>query len=602
MAPLDNAFEDTALVGGVACSASGKRWHYAACAHGAATDLAQRYGLPEIVARVLTARGVAAEAVPDFLNPTLRALLPDPHGLIDMDRLAGRLTAAIMGGESIAVFGDYDVDGATATALLIRFFRAIGIEPLVHIPDRMTEGYGPTVGAFTGLAEQGASLIITVDCGIAADEPIAAARDAGVDVLVLDHHEPPGAGLPPAAAIVNPKRLDQGGDYRALAAVAVTFLAIVAVNRRLRDAGFYGAGRPEPDLRLWLDLVALGTVCDVMPLTGVNRAFVRQGLKMLAARTNTGLRAMADAAGIGEAPSAYHLGFVLGPRINAAGRVGDARHSSEILSCDDPLHAAELAALLEGYNRERKAIEDGVLDDAIAQIEARQDAGDAPCVIAAGEGWHPGVIGIVAARLKERFDRPSCVIGIDEAGVARGSGRSIEGIDLGAAIIAARLSGHLNAGGGHAMAAGFTLAADGVDAFRAFMLERIAAAQPGGPQQPRLAIDGVIGAGAADLPLAQTLEQMAPFGPGHPEPRLAILQARLHDIQPVGKNHLRFRIADLSGGWCAGIAFRCLDTPLGKALLAGKTAPLHLAGRLSINRWQGRERPQFQVDDAALLT
>ncbi len=602
MAPRDDTLNTETrptFVGGVANSAKGRRWVYTDGDHRAATALAQQHDLPEIVARVLAARGVAASQVPDFLDPTLRSLLPDPSGLLDMDRLAARLALAIQEGQRIAVFGDYDVDGATATAIMVRFLRALGADPLIHIPDRMSEGYGPSVEAFERLIAQGAQVIITVDCGVAAHDPIAVAQAAGTDVLVLDHHEA-GSELPIAHALVNPKRLDQPKGFEMLAACAVTFLATVATNRTLRVSGFFGDQVQEPDLRQWLDLVALGTVCDVMPLSQpLNRAFVRQGLKVMAGRSNAGLAALADAANVGQAPTAYHLGFVLGPRINAAGRVGESGYGARLLTCETLQEAEEAAAVLDIYNRDRRDIEAAALDQALAMIEADTALADGPAVIVAGQGWHPGVVGIVASRLKDQFEKPCCVLGIDDQGIARGSGRSVSGVDLGAAVIAAREADLLLSGGGHAMAAGFSLQADGVDDFRSFINRHIAAAGP--PVEPDLSlpIDGVISAGGADLSLAQALERLEPFGAGHEEPRLAILNARIHEAAPVGKNHLRVRITDLAGGWCGGIAFRCLETPLGQLLLDGKDRNLHLAGRLQVNRWQGRERVQFQIDDAA---
>jgi len=505
---------------GVERSLTGRRWQEAGGDERLALTLSQRLTLPEVVGRVLAARGIGLDQAESFLAPTLRDLLPDPSHLRDMDKAAGRVAQAVMEGEPVGIFGDYDVDGATSSALLAIFLKAAGGTPLVHIPDRMAEGYGPNLPALIKLAGQGARVVVTVDCGTTAFDPLEGAAEAGIQVVVVDHHEAE-PELPRAYAVVNPKRLDDDSPHGHLAAVGVTFLLVVAVNRALKQAGWYGPTRPAPDLMQWLDVVALGTVCDVVPLVGVNRALVTQGLKVMAKRANVGLSALSDVAGIKERPDAYHLGYLLGPRVNAGGRVGRSELGSRLLSTKDPLEAADIARQLDGYNKERQEIEAAVLLEAIEQVEGRADDG-LPLVLAAGENWHPGVIGIVAGRLKERYGRPACVVALD-GDEGKGSGRSVTGLDLGCAVIAARQQGLLKAGGGHAMAAGFTVARDRLDEFKAFLAERLSA-QLSGELVPVLELDGAIDAAGASLALVETLKQLGPFGAGNPEPRFASFQ------------------------------------------------------------------------------
>lgn len=556
--------------------------------------LSQRLGLPEILGQVLAARGVGLDDADGFLNPTLRASLTDPYELKDMAKAADRLAAAILRGEKIAVFGDYDVDGATSTALLHRFLTAIGGKPRVYIPDRMAEGYGPNAPALLALKREGAAVCITVDCGITAFAPLEAATEAGLDMIVVDHHvaEP---SLPRAVAVVNPNRLDEDSPHRQLAAVGVAFLLVVALNRKLREEGWYRT-RPEPDLLQWLDLVALGTVCDVVPLTGLNRALVAQGLKVLGWRNNIGLRALCDVAKIDEPAGTYHLGFLLGPRVNAGGRVGRADLGTRLLSTEDAAEATALAAELDRFNTERKLIEQQVQDEALAQVERHADG---PLLVASGEGWHPGVIGIVAGRLKERFHRPALVIAFDDKGIGKGSGRSISGFALGPAVIAAHQAGLLVNGGGHAMAAGFTLERDKLSAFRDFLTERAAAWLEGGEATPVLSIDGALRPGGATIELLETLGRVGPFGVGNPEPRFAFPAARILGADVVGENHVRCQLGDADGRRLKAIAFRALDSGLGEALLKAGSMPLHVAGHLRIDRWQGNEKVQLLIDDAA---
>jgi single-stranded-DNA-specific exonuclease len=581
---------------GVERAVTGRRWRSRQADDRLALMLAQRLGVPEIVARLLASRGVTAETADGFLNPRLRDLLPDPARFRDMERAVARLMAAIRGGERIAVFGDYDVDGATSAALLHRFFAAAGLPLRLYIPDRVTEGYGPNRAALLRLQAEGIGVVITVDCGITAFEPLAAAAAAGLAVIVLDHHvaEPL---LPEAAAVINPNRLDEAPGHGQLAAVGVAFLLVVALNRALRQAGFYGPLRPEPDLMQWLDLVALGTICDVVPLTGLNRALVAQGLKVMARRGNPGLVALADVAGVSERLGTYHAGFVLGPRVNAGGRVGASELGARLLSTDDPAEAAAIAARLDLLNGERRALEKTVLDAAIAQIEAGPPPAGA-LVMAAAAGWHQGVIGIVAARLKERYGRPACVVAIDASGVGKGSGRSVPGLDLGSAVIAARQAGLLLNGGGHPMAAGFAVAADRLAELTAFLATRLDGAG-GGPPRPVLDLDGALAAGAATAELIGRLQQLAPFGSGNAEPRFAIADARLVEASVVGDAHVRCILAGADDRRLKAIAFRCLDGPLGPALLRSAGAAWHLAGHLRLESWQGVERVQLLIDDAA---
>ena len=483
---------------GVGRSLTGKLWRARACDDRIALALSERFDLPEIVGRVLAGRGVGLDQAESFLDPTLRRLLPDPSHLKDMDAAVKRLTRAITSGETVAVFGDYDVDGATSSALLKRFFASAGGKLVVYIPDRMKEGYGPNAPALLKLKKDGAAVAVTVDCGITAHEPLGAAKEAGLDVVVVDHHvgEP---ALPPAVAVVNPNRLDETSPHRQLAAVGVAFLLVVALNRALRAAGWYGDKRPEPDLMQWLDLVALGTVADVVPLTGVNRALVRQGLAVAARRANIGMAALSDVAGLKQAPAAYHLGFLLGPRVNAGGRVGEADLGTRLLSTEDADEARKIAAHLNDLNRERQEIERRVLEQAIEQVEKSGASGAIVHVIA--EGWHPGVIGIVASRLKDRYARPALVTAIGGDGIGKGSGRSVNGADLGSAVIAARQSGLLMNGGGHPMAAGWTVAKGGAEKFAAFVAERLGG-KDGAPPQAVYEIDAALQPAAPPRPCA----------------------------------------------------------------------------------------------------
>jgi single-stranded-DNA-specific exonuclease len=514
-----------------------------------------------------------------------------------MDAAVERLVRAVHDGETIGVFGDYDVDGATSAALLTRFFAATGTRTRVYVPDRMREGYGPNTQALLGLRHEGVRVVVTVDCGTTAHLPLADAEEAGVEVIVVDHHvaEPL---LPRAVAVVNPNRLDESSPHGALAAVGVAFLLVVAVNRELRRAGWYDAARTaEPDLLQWLDLVALGTVCDVVPLAGVNRALVAQGTKVARRRDNPGLAALAAVAGICEPIDTYHLGFVLGPRVNAGGRVGDAELGARLLATDDPAVAGELAARLDAYNRERRDIEARTLEAAIAMVEG--SAQSPVLVFAASENWHPGVIGIVAARLKERYERPACVVALAD-GVGRGSGRSVPGLPLGPAVIAARQAGLLINGGGHAMAAGFTVAAEKLGALESFLVERLGDGIGNEPLVPQLRVDGTLSIAAAQGELIDHIARLAPFGAANPEPRFVFPGVRILHAEAVGTSHLRCTLADpLDNVRLRGIAFRAAGTPLGQFLAETRGIAIHLAGHLRRDSWRGGDAVQLAIDDAA---
>ena len=585
----------------VARSVTGKRWHPRTTDDRQALAIAEANGLPEIVARVLAGRGIGIDRVNNFLNPTLRATLPNPSSLRDMDRACERIVRAINDGERIGVFADYDVDGATSAALLARFFAAIGHELAVYVPDRMSEGYGPNIGGMRALQADGASVVITVDCGTTAHEPLAEAAALGLDVVVLDHHVAE-AALPEAVAVVNPNRLDEDNDCGQLAAVGVAFLFAVAVNRALRDACWYGEGHAEPNLMAWLDLVALGTICDVVPLTGVNRALVSQGLKVMARRNNPGIAALADVAGLDERPGAYHAGFVLGPRVNAGGRVGESGLGARLLSIDDPTEIGDIAARLDRYNKERREIEAEVLDRATELAEAQDAGADAtkePVILVAERGWHPGVIGIVASRLRERFNRPACVLAI-EGEAAKGSGRSIPGAALGSAVIAARQAGILTAGGGHAMAAGFTVATDRIGELKSFLDDHMARQLDYRIPPPGLAIDAALTPKGATANIVDALEAVGPHGSGNPRPRFALPRVKIARADVVGSDHVRCFLVGAEGGpRLKGVAFRSVGTPLGEALLTAGGAPLHVAGHLKADRWRGSDAVELVIEDAA---
>jgi single-stranded-DNA-specific exonuclease len=562
--------------------------------------IAQRLDVPEIVGRVMAGRDVTLEEAEQYLSPTLRQLLPDPSVFLDMDVAAKRIAAAIQSEENVAVFGDYDVDGATSSGLLKRFFNALQRPLEIYIPDRIKEGYGPNKEAMDRLKEQGIQLVITVDCGIVSFEVLAHAKAIGLEVIVVDHHQAE-TRLPEAVAVINPKRHDESQEFTYLAAVGVTFLLVVAVNRSLRQSGWYKSDRPEPDPRHWLDLVALGTVCDVVPLKGLNRAFVAQGLKVMARRGNPGLVALADVAGLDEAPGTYHAGFLLGPRVNAGGRVGKPEYGPQLLSSDDPDQCRTLARYLDEYNQDRKSIEAQVQSQALELVEKDGLSNDSVIVVA-GEGWHPGVIGIVASRIKDTYQRPTVVIALDKD-EGKGSGRSLPGVDMGAAVGAARHSELIVAGGGHAMAAGLTVSRQKIDAFRDFLIHRLSDDVAVASAAATLGLDGALSVDGATTDLIELLEQAGPYGAGNPEPRFALTNVRLVQASIVGENHVRCIMTGREGrGRLTGICFRSLETPLGDTLLSHKGASFHIAGHLRKNAWRGTTTAQLLIEDAVRLS
>ena len=578
----------------ITASVTGRRWLWRETDERAGLMLAQRLDVPEILGRLLAARGIGADTAQDFLAPTLRALLPDPSSLRDMELAAARMADAVQRAESIAVFADYDVDGACSGALVTGWLTRLGAHVRHYVPDRLKEGYGPNAPAIAALCDAGATLIICVDCGIAAHDALAAAQGRA-DVVVLDHHKAEGPP-PPVVAAVNPNRLDCDSGQRGLCAAGVAFLALVALHRVLRARGAFAAG--EPDLMGALDLVALATVCDVMPLSGVNRALVTQGLRVLARRGRPGLAALMDVAGTRGEPTAHTLGFGVGTRINAGGRIAEPDLGLRLLLTDDPVEARVMAEKLDAVNRRRQEVEAGVLHHALEQAEAQLSAGRG-VVLVAGDGWHPGVVGIVASRIKEKFNRPACVAGV-EGGVAKGSGRSITGLDLGAAVIYARAKGLLLTGGGHAMAAGFSLDAARLSEFHALLDERLAGAATL-PAASDLVLDGALAVRGADVAMAEQIGRLAPFGPANEEPVFAFPRARVVKADRVGAEGsvIRAFIEGADGGRLKAVCFRAKEGPLPELLLRSGGMPLHLAGHLRAERWNDTVSAALQVIDAA---
>lgn len=557
--------------------------------------IAQRFALPLPVARIIASRGIPVDDVANFINPKLQNLMPDPFCMKDMEKAAKRIAEAIVKKQKVAIIGDYDVDGATSSSVLRLYLESVGIEPEIHIPER-DEGYGPSRQAFDEFAAFGAELVITVDCGTTAFDVFDYAGSLNIPVIVLDHHEAE-VRLPEVYAVVNPKRLDESDDYpylKYMAAVGVVFCTIVAVNRELRKQGFF-AGREEPNLLQWLDLVALGTVCDVVPLLGLNRAFVRQGLRIMSLRSNTGLRALIDKSGISEAPSAFHLGYVLGPRINACGRVGEASLGNKLLCSRDDFQAGQLADKLNEFNAQRKEIEAYVLLSAIEMLEGTPQ--EYPIAFAAGKDWHQGVVGIVAGKLKERYNVPAFVMSIEPDEV-KGSARSVPGVDLGALIIAAKEKGLLTKGGGHMMAAGFSLSEDKIEAFRRFAGEYVRQKLGEEDVAPVIEIDSALDLLGANTDFAAALELLEPFGAGNAEPKIVLEHVRIVKPGIVGAGHVRCFLTSGNGGSLKAMAFKIADTELGKTLLNSQGAVFDIAGVLRRDNWQGRNSVQFIIDDA----
>ncbi|MBX2806499.1 MAG: single-stranded-DNA-specific exonuclease RecJ [Hyphomicrobiales bacterium] len=565
-----------------------------------ATAICQQQDLPDLLGRILAARGATLENVATLMAPTLKAMLPDPSTLQDMDNGAARFAKAIVTGERIAIFGDYDVDGACSSALMARYLRAHGLDPVIYIPDRIFEGYGPNVSAIEKLINDGAQLIVTVDCGGTSHGPLEAAKNLKTDVVVIDHHQME-EHLPPAAAVINPNRQDDLSGQGHLCAAGVVFLFLIAVTRHLRGEGWYGKERAEPDLLRLVDLVALATICDVVPLTGVNRAFVSQGLKIMHRRGNAGLRALADAAGLKSAPTPYHLGYVMGPRINAGGRIGDAALGARLLANDSDSQAVSIAAQLTQLNRERQEMEQRCCEEAFAVAETRVDANpDLPVIIVGSEEWHKGLVGLVASRLMDRFRRPALAIAWNaDSGEGTGSGRSISGVDIGLAVREALAAGHLVKGGGHAMAAGVTLNKDKLEAFEVFLAERLSSNVTTARESSSLYIDGALTPEAATIDLADLIEQAGPFGAGNPSPRFVFPAHRVTSVRKMGEAHLRCTLRSGGGSSIGAIAFRCLGTPLGDALQKDDGQPVHIAGRLQRDSWGGREKIEVLIEDLA---
>ena len=575
-------------------SLGGNIWKLSPCDERMAEAIAQRYRLPPLVARVLNVRGVSIDDVPGFMDPRLQNLLPDPFCLKDMEKAALRIAEAVVKKQKVAVIGDYDVDGATSSSVLRLFLESVGIEPVIHIPDR-EEGYGPSCRAIDEFSALGIDLVITVDCGTTAFDTFEYAATKDMDVIVLDHHEAE-VRLPKAYAVVNPKRLDDDSvDYlKYMAAVGVVFVTVVAVNRELRRQNFYNEQKPEPQLMQWLDLVALGTVCDVVPLKGLNRAFVRQGLKVMSRRGNPGLKSLIDKANITEAPNAFHLGYVLGPRINACGRVGDAALGNRLLCTKDEFQAQLLAEKLGEFNEQRKDIENYVLLKAIEMLEGTPQT--YPVAFVAGDDWHQGVIGIVAGKLKERYNLPAFVMSI-EADEVKGSARSIPQVDLGALIIAAKEQGLITKGGGHTMAAGFSLNQDKIDAFHDFVGRYVSEKIGGEAIVPVLDVDGVLDVGGATVEMAESLERLEPFGSGNAEPKLMLRSVRINKPSVIGSGHVRCFLSSNMGGSLKAIAFRVADNDIGNAMLNSRGDVYDVVGVLRRDNWQGRNSVQFIIED-----
>lgn len=583
----------------VSRSLSGRAWRQRPAEPSVTRAHMQALGLQEPLARALASRGVRADQGADFLTPTLKALFPDPSSFMDMDAASTAILDAMMAGSSIHIFADYDVDGASSAALLVRWFRAMGSELPIYVPDRLTEGYGPSAKAFDTLKASGAELVITVDCGAAANEAVAHAGDIGLNVVVIDHHmmreEPP-----KCLAVVNPNRPGCNSGQGNLAAAGVVFVLLAALNREARARGLFKA-RDQPDIRQWLDLAAMGAICDVTGLTGFNRALTGLGLRVMSDWKNPGLKALLAAAKAEESTAkSNHAGFILGPRINAGGRIGKSDLGARLLSTDDPEEARAIAEELDALNIGRREIERLVTEEATRRVEQTRahDDGSALVVIA-GDDWHPGVVGIVAGRLRERWRKPVIVIGVDAVnGIGKGSGRSQPGMNLGRAIQSAWNDGLLIAGGGHAMAAGLTVRADGIDRLRDYLNDKLAGEQIEAEIIDRVEIDALIEPGAATRALFESFEQLAPFGPANPEPLFALAGVQAREPVAMSGGHVRCRLVGADGASVKAIAWRCADLPLGKALLAGQGG-LSVAGRLKADDWNGRKGVQFEIEDVA---
>ncbi len=586
---------------GVRTSALGQEWRERLDhrSRNEALAMTQAHAIPDLVARVMAGRGVDADSAEAFLSPSIRDLMPDPSTMTDMDAAAARLAGAIVANEQVAIFGDYDVDGAASSALLHRFLGSHGIASQIRIPDRIFEGYGPNPAAMRELAASGASLIVTVDCGSTSFEAIEAARKAGADVVVLDHHQT-GETLPPCSAVVNPNRHDDLSGLGHLCAAGVVFMTLVATIRLLRQQGHYSADRPPPDLIQMTDLVALATVCDVVPLVGLNRAFVLRGLQAMRSRQNAGLAALADVAKLSAPPEPWHLGFLLGPRINAGGRIGDAALGARLLVTQEPGEATQIAAQLEELNRERQAQEASMVEEAVAQAQAEIGEGDGPFVLLTESvNWHAGIVGLIASRLKERFRRPAFAIQFDANGRGAGSGRSIVGVDIGRAIRAAVENGILLKGGGHAMAAGLTVERSRLADLRVFLEEQLSPVRSALEENHILRVDGALTSRSANPALLEILDRAGPYGAGNAQPVFAFPAHSVRDARIVGRDHVSVKLLAGDGATLQGIAFKAAETELGQMLMAGHPS-LHVAGTLSADAWRGQQRVQLRIMDAAV--
>ncbi|MGR9168493.1 single-stranded-DNA-specific exonuclease RecJ [Rhizobium sp. KDH_Rht_773_N] len=562
-----------------------------------ALAMSQMHGLPDLIARVLAGRGVTVDEAVEFLDPTIRSLMPDPYRLTDCEKAARRLADAIRKGEPVAIFGDYDVDGAASSALMYRFLTHFGVKAHIYIPDRIFEGYGPNPTAINQLIDNGARLIVTVDCGSTSHEALAAAADRNIDVVVIDHHQVTHE-LPPCHSLVNPNREDDLSGLGHLCAAGVVFMVLVATLRLLREAG--DKRILAIDLLQWLDIVALATVCDVVPLKGLNRAYVVKGLVAARHQSNAGLAALFRKAGLAGPVTPYHFGFLIGPRINAGGRIGDAALGSRLLTLDDPVEAEAIAQRLDELNRERQAMEAAMLQEAEAEAFAEYGDGEgASVIVTAHEKWHPGIVGLIAARLKERFKRPAFAIAFDPSGRGTGSGRSINGFDMGRMVRAAVDEGLLVKGGGHAMAAGLTVERGKLGLLRAFFTEKAQKTVSALVANETLKIDGAIAASGATIDLIDRLETAGPYGSGHPQPVFAVPAHRVRDSRLVGERHVKVTLEAMDGARLDGIAFRAAETPLGNLLLNSRGANLHVAGSLGAEHYQGSRRIQLRISDAA---
>ncbi len=575
------------------------RWKLFDCNENLVRTVCQKYNQPDIVAKIIAAREVDFENISNYLEPKIKNLLPSPFCLTDMEVAVDRTVTAIINNEGIGIFGDYDVDGATSSSILYNFFKDIGVANVgIHIPDRLEEGYGLNVTGIKELKDGGASLIISVDCGITGFDEVDAANKMGLDVIILDHHEAE-VRLPQAVAVVDAKRVDDTSGLDYMAACGISFLFIVGLNKKLKECGYYEKNNiVEPNLLSYLDLVAFGTVCDVVPLVAANRAYVATGLKIMAKRGNLGLTALCDVAGIDREPSVYHLGFVLGPRINAGGRVGNSSYGSKLLTSKDKSVATNLAEYLNNFNSTRQSIEAAVIEEAVSKVVSEIKPNDNHVFIS-GKNWHSGVIGIIAGRIKERYNLPTCVATIDENGVANGSGRSIAGIDLGSAIMKAKELGILTAGGGHIMAVGFTLPEANILKFKNFLTEYINEQTKGKKIIPVLNIDSIIDITGINMDLISKLKVLEPYGVANEEPRFAILNAKLAGSDVLRGGHVRFYLSSDNGKSISCIAYKCIDTDMGEAIVMGTGSRFNVAGKIRINDFNNKKYIQFIVDDIA---